>query len=72
MARSAFGQVSLLKSSGWFCSPAPSDVRDFPGVQLAWAKRQGNQPHPFVCVQVPGGHAAPGAALTADFWIYAP
>ncbi|TAK80610.1 MAG: hypothetical protein EPO20_27845 [Betaproteobacteria bacterium] len=49
-----------------------ADMRDFPGVQLAWAKRQGSQPHPFVAVQVPGGLAAPGAALTADFWIYAP
>jgi enamine deaminase RidA (YjgF/YER057c/UK114 family) len=49
-----------------------ADVRDFAGVQLAWQKRQGSAPHPFVCVQVPGGLAAPGAALTADFWIYAP
>jgi enamine deaminase RidA (YjgF/YER057c/UK114 family) len=49
-----------------------ADVRDFAGVQLAWANRLGNQPHPFVCVQVPGGLPAPGASLTADFWIYAP
>jgi enamine deaminase RidA (YjgF/YER057c/UK114 family) len=48
----------------WFMS----DVRQFPGVQLAW----GEEPHPFVCVQVPGGLPAPGAALSADFWIYAP
>jgi hypothetical protein len=52
----------------WFMA----DARDFPGVQLAWAKRQDSQPHPFVCVQVPGGLPAPGAVLTADFWIYAP
>jgi len=49
-----------------------ADVREFPGVQLAWAKRLGNQPHPFVCVQVPGPLPVPGAALTADYWIYAP
>jgi enamine deaminase RidA (YjgF/YER057c/UK114 family) len=48
----------------WFMS----DVRQFPGVQLAW----GEEPHPFVCVQVPGPLPAPNAALTADFWIYAP
>ena len=52
----------------WFMS----DVREFPGVQLAWAKRQGGAPHPFVSVQVPGPLPAPGARLTADFWIYAP
>jgi len=49
-----------------------ADVRDFAGVHLAWAKRLGGQPHPFLCLQVPGGLPAPGAALTADFWIYAP
>ena len=49
-----------------------TDVRAFPGVELAWMSRQGKQPHPFVCVQVPGPLPAPGAALTADFWIYAP
>ena len=48
----------------WFMS----DVREFPGVQLAWR----GEPHPFVCVQVPGPLPAPGAALTADFWIYSP
>jgi enamine deaminase RidA (YjgF/YER057c/UK114 family) len=52
----------------WFMT----DVRDFAGVQLAWARRQENAPHPFVCVQVPGELPAPRAALTADFWIYAP
>lgn len=60
--------LSNIVRAQWFMS----DVRDFPGVQLAWAKRQGNQPHPFVCVQVPGGLPAPSAVLTADFWIYAP
>jgi enamine deaminase RidA (YjgF/YER057c/UK114 family) len=49
-----------------------ADVRQFPGVELAWMSRQGKQPHPFVCVQVPAPLPAPGAALTADFWIYAP
>lgn len=48
------------------------DVREFPAVQLAWAKRQGSAPHPFVSVQVPGPLPAPGARLSADFWIYAP
>jgi enamine deaminase RidA (YjgF/YER057c/UK114 family) len=49
-----------------------ADARDFPGVALAWMSRHGKQPHPFVCVQVPAPLPAPGAALTADFWIYAP
>ncbi len=49
-----------------------TDVGAFPGVELAWMSRQGRQPHPFVCVQVPGALPAPGALLTADFWIYAP
>ena len=52
----------------WFMA----DVKQFPGVELAWMSRHGKQPHPFVCVQVPGGLPATGAALTADFWIYAP
>ena len=49
-----------------------SDVRELPGVALAWMSRLGKQPHPFVCVQVPGELPAPGAALVADYWIYAP
>jgi enamine deaminase RidA (YjgF/YER057c/UK114 family) len=49
-----------------------ADVHQFPAVELAWMSRQGRQPHPFVCVQVPPPLPAPGAALTADFWIYAP
>jgi len=52
----------------WFMA----DVRAFPGVQLAWSRRQGDSPHPFVCVQVPGELGAPSALLTADFWIYSP
>jgi hypothetical protein len=52
----------------WFMS----DVTQFSGVALAWMGRQGKQPHPFVAVQVPGELPAPGALLTADFWIYAP
>ena len=49
-----------------------SDVREFPGVEMAWMARRGRQPHPFVCVQSPGPMPAPGAVMTADFWIYAP
>jgi enamine deaminase RidA (YjgF/YER057c/UK114 family) len=68
ICKAAGAPLSNIVRAQWFMA----DVRDFPGVQLAWARRQGNQPHPFVCVQVPGGLPAPGAALTADFWIYAP
>ena len=48
------------------------NARKFAGVELAWMSRQGKQPHPFVCVQIPGALPAPGASFTADFWIYAP
>jgi enamine deaminase RidA (YjgF/YER057c/UK114 family) len=48
-----------------------SDVTVFPGIAMAWALRFGAQPHPFVCVQTPPAMPAPGAALIADFWIYA-
>src|SRR5438105_3393249 len=48
------------------------NARKFAGVEIAWMSRQGKQPHPFVCVQVPGTLPAPGASFTADFWIYAP
>ncbi len=52
----------------WFMT----DAQAFPGVQLAWSRRQDDEPHPFVCVQVPGELGAPRALLTADFWIYSP
>ncbi|MFL6565270.1 MAG: RidA family protein [Burkholderiales bacterium] len=52
----------------WFMA----DVQAFPGVQLAWSRRHGDAPHPFVCVQVPGELGAPGGLLTADFWIHSP
>jgi enamine deaminase RidA (YjgF/YER057c/UK114 family) len=48
------------------------DAKQFAGVELAWMSRFGKQPHPFVCVQQPAPLHAPGAQLTADFWIYAP
>ncbi|NJP94804.1 RidA family protein [Nonomuraea sp. FMUSA5-5] len=47
-------------------------VHDFPGVTAAWAARYGDEPHPFWCLQVPRPLPALGAALVADFWIYAP
>lgn len=49
-----------------------NDVREFPGVAMAWMDRYGRHPHPFVTVQLPEALPAPGAALVADFWIYAP
>ena len=46
-----------------------SDIREFPGVALAWAGRYGNAPHPFACVVTPK-LPAPGATVMADFWFY--
>jgi hypothetical protein len=46
-----------------------TDVALFPGVAMAWSKRFGRQPHPFVCVQTPMPMPAPGTAVIADFWI---
>jgi enamine deaminase RidA (YjgF/YER057c/UK114 family) len=77
--------LSLLSSAERVCKAAGAplsnivraqyfmaDVREFPGVALAWMSRMGRQPHPFVCAQVPAPLPAPGASLTADYWIYAP
>jgi enamine deaminase RidA (YjgF/YER057c/UK114 family) len=47
-----------------------SDIREFPGVALAWTGRYGNAPHPFACVVTPK-LPAPGATVMADFWFYA-
>ena len=47
-----------------------SDIRDFPGVAMAWAGRYGKAPHPFACVVTPK-LPAPGATVMADFWFYA-
>jgi enamine deaminase RidA (YjgF/YER057c/UK114 family) len=47
-----------------------SDIREFPGIALAWAGRYGNAPHPFACVVTPR-LPAPGATVMADFWFYA-
>jgi enamine deaminase RidA (YjgF/YER057c/UK114 family) len=46
-----------------------SDIREFPGVMLAWAGRYGNAPHPFACVVTPK-MPAPGATVMADFWFH--
>jgi enamine deaminase RidA (YjgF/YER057c/UK114 family) len=68
ICRAAGTSLANIVRAQWFMA----DVTQFPGVELAWMSRQGKQPHPFVTVQVPGELPAPGAALTADFWIYAP
>jgi enamine deaminase RidA (YjgF/YER057c/UK114 family) len=68
ICRAAGTSLTNIVRAQWFMS----DVTQFPGVELAWMSRQGKQPHPFVCVQTPAPLPAPGAALTADFWIYAP
>jgi enamine deaminase RidA (YjgF/YER057c/UK114 family) len=46
-----------------------SDIREFPGVAMAWIGRYGNAPHPFACVVTPK-LPAPGATVMADFWFY--
>jgi enamine deaminase RidA (YjgF/YER057c/UK114 family) len=66
IAKAAGTSAANIVRAQWFMAEATQ----FAGVQLAWASRFGNAPHPFVCVQPPAPLAAPGAALTADFWIY--
>jgi len=56
---------NLVRVNYWL-----SDIREFPGVALAWAGRYGNAPHPFASVVTPR-LPAPGAAVMADFWFYA-
>jgi enamine deaminase RidA (YjgF/YER057c/UK114 family) len=68
ICRAAGTTPANIVRAQWFMA----DASQFAGVELAWMGRFGKQPHPFVCVQVPAPLPAPGAALTADFWIYAP
>src|SRR5437868_10272644 len=68
IAKAAGSSASNIERAQWFMA----DATEFAGVQLAWTSRFGSAPHPFVCVQPPAPLPAPGAALTADFWIYAP
>jgi enamine deaminase RidA (YjgF/YER057c/UK114 family) len=68
IAKAAGVSAANIVRAQWFMA----DATQFAGVQLAWMSRFGNAPHPFVCVQPPAPLPAPGAALTADFWIYAP
>jgi enamine deaminase RidA (YjgF/YER057c/UK114 family) len=48
-----------------------ADIRDFAGLARSWANKFQGVPHPFVCVQAPAPLFAAGAAVVADFWIYA-
>ncbi|HJY76250.1 MAG TPA: RidA family protein [Burkholderiales bacterium] len=68
LAERLCGDGGRIVRAQWFMA----DVHAFPGVQLAWSRRHGDAPHPFVCLQVPGELGAPRALLTADFWIYCP
>ena len=68
IAKAAGTSAANIVRAQWFMA----DATEFAGVQLAWTSRFGSAPHPFVCVQPPAPLPAPGAALTADFWIYAP
>jgi enamine deaminase RidA (YjgF/YER057c/UK114 family) len=56
---------NLVRANYWV-----SDIREFPGVVLAWAGRYGDAPHPFACIVTPK-LPAPGATVMADFWFYA-
>jgi enamine deaminase RidA (YjgF/YER057c/UK114 family) len=56
---------NLVRVNYWL-----SDIREFPGIALAWAGRYGNAPHPFASVVTPR-LPAPGATVMADFWFYA-
>jgi enamine deaminase RidA (YjgF/YER057c/UK114 family) len=47
-------------------------IANFRGIAAAFSARYGARPHPFWCVETPSALPAPGAAMIADFWIYAP
>jgi enamine deaminase RidA (YjgF/YER057c/UK114 family) len=68
LCRAAGTSLANLMRAQYFVS----DLGAFPGIQMAWSARTGAQPHPFVCVRTPPAMPAPGLALIADFWIYAP
>lgn len=67
LCRAAGASIANVVRAQYFVA----DVGAFPGIATAWSARFGLQPHPFVCVQTPPPMPAPGAALIADFWIYA-
>jgi enamine deaminase RidA (YjgF/YER057c/UK114 family) len=46
-----------------------TDMREFQGIALAWARRYGTAPHPFACVATPK-FPVPGATVMADFWFH--
>jgi enamine deaminase RidA (YjgF/YER057c/UK114 family) len=65
IARAAGTAMSnLVRVNYWL-----SDIREFPGVALAWAGRYGGAPHPFACAITPR-LPVPGATVMADFWFY--
>jgi enamine deaminase RidA (YjgF/YER057c/UK114 family) len=68
LCRAAGAKAENIVRAQWFVT----DIADFAGIGAAWAQRFGDRPHPFLCVAVPAPLPAPGAALIADFWIYAP
>jgi enamine deaminase RidA (YjgF/YER057c/UK114 family) len=68
LCRAAGTSLANLVRAQYFVA----DLGAFPGIQMAWSARTGACPHPFVCIQTPPAMPAPGLALIADFWIYAP
>jgi enamine deaminase RidA (YjgF/YER057c/UK114 family) len=65
IARAAGTTMSNLARVNYWLS----DIREFPGVALAWAGRYGGAPHPFACAVTPR-LPVPGATVMADFWFY--
>lgn len=65
LCRAAGTELGQILRAQYFVS----DVTAFPGISMAWSKRFGRQPHPFVCVETPPQMPAPGVAMIADFWI---
>lgn len=86
LAHAGFAQASVvLDYAEAVCAAAKASMRNivraqyfvtstsqFPGIAGAWSARFGSTPHPFWCIETPSPMPAPGAALIADFWIYAP
>jgi enamine deaminase RidA (YjgF/YER057c/UK114 family) len=68
LCRSAGTSLANVVRAQYFVS----DSTMFPGIAMAWSAKLGAQPHPFVCIQTPPAMPAPGAVLTADFWISVP